>query len=114
MMPKLQVVGCYSIGTIKKELKQEKKSLDNKVFFSEELTIKGQKIVQLKVDVKKLEQKLQTMEKTHSSLKILEMSKKPNVNEVSIAHLDPNEPEVELRAVKNYFEEPQDFSIELK
>ncbi|GFR06889.1 hypothetical protein TNCT_383121 [Trichonephila clavata] len=69
---------------------------------SEELTIKEEEIAQLKADVKKLEKKLQTIEKTHTSPKIPEMSNKHNENEVSEAHLDAKEQEVELEAVKNH------------
>ncbi|GFT94026.1 hypothetical protein TNCV_3219531 [Trichonephila clavipes] len=82
--------------------------------FSEELIFKDEEITQLKADVKKLEQKLQTIEKTHTSRELPEISKKSNVNEVSKAHLDPKEKEVELRAVKNHCKEPQDFNTELK
>ncbi|GFR31581.1 hypothetical protein TNCT_176391 [Trichonephila clavata] len=59
---------------------------------SEELTIKDEGIAQLKADVKKLEEKLQTIEETGTTEII---SHKPKGNEVSKAHLDPKEQEVE-------------------
>ncbi|GFW22195.1 hypothetical protein TNCV_1429491 [Trichonephila clavipes] len=40
------------------------------------------------------------IEETHTSPEIPEMSNKPNVNEISKAHLDQKEQEVELQAVK--------------
>ncbi|GFY71548.1 hypothetical protein TNIN_407261 [Trichonephila inaurata madagascariensis] len=42
------------------------------------------------------------------------MSNTLNVNEVSKAHFDPKEQEVELQAVKNCWEELLDFNTELK
>ncbi|GFY10916.1 hypothetical protein TNCV_1124381 [Trichonephila clavipes] len=54
------------------------------------------------------------VEETHTIPKIPEMSNKLNVNEVSIAHLDPKEQEVELQAVKNHCEELLDVNTELK
>ncbi|GFY69839.1 hypothetical protein TNIN_251511 [Trichonephila inaurata madagascariensis] len=69
--------------------------------FSKEITLKDEEITQLKTDVKKLEQKLQTIEKTHTSPEISEISKKSNVNEVSKFYLGPKEKEIELRANHN-------------
>ncbi|GFY70484.1 hypothetical protein TNIN_23311 [Trichonephila inaurata madagascariensis] len=57
---------------------------------------------------------LHLIEETHTSPKIPEMSNKSNVNEVSKAHLDPKEQEVELQAVKNHCEELQDFNTKGK
>ncbi|GFU67424.1 hypothetical protein TNCV_641241 [Trichonephila clavipes] len=83
--------------------------------FSEELTINDEEVAQRKANVKKLEQKNSNeIEETLTSPKIPEMSKKRNVNEFSEAHLDPKSEEVKLRAVKNHYEEPQDFNTELK
>ncbi|GFR30872.1 hypothetical protein TNCT_150701 [Trichonephila clavata] len=42
------------------------------------------------------------------------MSNKPDENEVSKAHLDAKEQEIELEAVKKHCEEQQDFNKELK
>ncbi|GFX98284.1 hypothetical protein TNCV_4909271 [Trichonephila clavipes] len=54
----------------------------------------------------------ENIEVTNTSPKIPEMSNKPNVNEVSKAHLDKKEQAVELQAAKNYCEELQDFNTE--
>ncbi|GFY40438.1 hypothetical protein TNIN_11061 [Trichonephila inaurata madagascariensis] len=49
-------------------------------------------------------------EDSHTSHKNPEMSNKPNVNEVSKAHLDPKEQEVEHPVVTNHSQELQDFN----
>ncbi|GFY49975.1 hypothetical protein TNIN_76991, partial [Trichonephila inaurata madagascariensis] len=47
---------------------------------------------------------------SHTSHKNPEMSNKPNANEVSKAHLDPKEQEVEHPVVTNHSQELQDFN----
>ncbi|GFU12192.1 hypothetical protein TNCV_1212291 [Trichonephila clavipes] len=54
------------------------------------------------------------IEETHTIPKSPEMSNTLNVNEVSRAHLDPKEQEVELQGIKNHCKELLDFNTKLK